>query len=147
MRKIGYVLFVLVVALVATPTQDSQATQQNKLKMLMEDKLRFAKVLLEGVALGDFNKITDSSEKLIQISKSAEWFVYKTPRYELHSNEFRRAAENVIAKAKAKNMDGVAFSYVELTMTCFRCHEYVRDVRDVNWVDPNPQTRKVPAFH
>jgi hypothetical protein len=147
MRKIGYVLFVLVIALVATPRQDSQAMQQNKLKMLMEDKLRFAKMLLEGVALGDFNKITDSSEKLVQVSKSAEWFVHKTPRYELHSNEFRRAAENLIAKAKAKNMDGVAYSYVELSMTCFRCHEYVREVRDVNWSDPNPQTRKVPAFH
>ena len=56
--------------------------------------------------------------------------VVKTPRYELHSNEFRRAAEVILQKAQAKNIDGVAYGYMDLTMTCVRCHQYVREVRD-----------------
>jgi hypothetical protein len=56
--------------------------------------------------------------------------VYKTPKYELQSNEFRRAAENVVAKAKLRNIDGVTLAYFELTMSCVRCHGYVREIRD-----------------
>jgi hypothetical protein len=54
----------------------------------------------------NFAKITRSAEELIQLSKTAEWYVLQTPRYELHSDEFRRAAENIIRKAREKNLDG-----------------------------------------
>jgi len=87
-------------------------------------------MLLEGIALADFDKINRSAETLIQLSKTADWFVYKTPRYELHSNEFRRAAETILQKAKDKNLDGATLAYFDLTMTCVRCHQYVREVRD-----------------
>jgi cytochrome c556 len=50
----------------------------------------------------------------------------------MNSNEFRRAAEKIIDKAKAKNIDGVTLAYFEMTMSCVRCHEYVREVRDVS---------------
>jgi hypothetical protein len=87
-------------------------------------------MLLEGIALANFNKISRSAETLIQLSKTAEWFVYKTPRYEVHSNEFRRAAETILQKARDKSLDGVTLAYFDLTMGCVRCHQYVRDVRD-----------------
>src|SRR5207237_8695675 len=93
-------------------------------------KLKNAKDLLEGIALSDFDKITRSAEELIQLSKNAEWHVVKTPRYEMFSSEFRRAAEVIIVKARAKNIDGVTLSYFEMTMSCVRCHQYVREVRD-----------------
>ena len=100
------------------------------LQKLMAEKLNNSKMLLEGIAMGDFNKVSNSAEKLIQLSKTAEWFVFKTPRYELHSNEFRRAAETIVSKARQKNLDGVTLAYFDLTMSCVRCHQYVRDVRD-----------------
>src|SRR5579862_1771713 len=96
----------------------------------MMEKLDKSKMLLEGIAMSDFQKIGTSAEGLIQLSKTAEWFVFRTPRYELHSNEFRRAAENIAQKAKDKNLDGVTLAYFDLTMTCVRCHQYVREVRD-----------------
>ena len=96
----------------------------------MIEKLDNSKKLLEGIALSDFDKISTSAERLIQLSKTAEWFVHKTPRYEMHSNEFRRAAETIIQKSKQKNLDGVTLAYFDLTMQCVRCHQYVRDVRD-----------------
>jgi hypothetical protein len=113
-----------------TPNERALAQRPANLSKLMVQKLDNSKMLLEGIALADFNKITKSAETLIQLSKTAEWFVYKTPRYEVQSNEFRRAAESIVQKAKDKSLDGVTLGYFELTMACVRCHQYVREVRD-----------------
>ena len=107
----------------------SSAQRPRDLNNLMTEKLDSSKTLLEGIALADYKKISSSAERLIQLSKTAEWFVYKTPRYELHSNEFRRAAENIVQKASEKNLDGVTLAYFDLTMSCVRCHQHVREVR------------------
>ena len=45
----------------------------------------------------------------------------------MQSNEFRRAVENLQEKAAQKNLDGAALGYVELTLTCVKCHKYVRE--------------------
>ena len=42
----------------------------------------------------------------MRISKAIGWTVFKTPEYEVQTNNFRRAAETIIKKAKAKNIDG-----------------------------------------
>src|SRR5262245_7891671 len=114
----------------------NQGKKGSALSELMQKKLKNAQLVLEGLALGDFAKITRSAETLIQITKTEEWQVVKNPRYEMHTNEFRRAAENLVQKARDKNLDGAAFAYVELTMTCVRCHQFVRDVRDVRLDTP-----------
>jgi hypothetical protein len=107
---------------------DAQA-QDEKLRQLMEAKLKNSQLLLEGMALADFGKITRSAENLLQITKTQEWMVINTKKYETISNEFQRAAETVLAKARARNLDGVALSYFDLTRTCLRCHQYVHEVR------------------
>jgi cytochrome c556 len=89
--------------------------------------------------LGDFAKISRSAEKLVQLTRTEEWMVYKTPRYEVHSNEFRRAAEMILQKSEKKNLDGVAYAYLDLTMTCVRCHQYVREVKDARLPGVNPE--------
>src|SRR5688500_8730745 len=138
MKKLWTLSLALALLLGVPWTGPATAQKDGNLSRLMVEKLNHSKNLLEGIALGDFTKINRSAENLIQISKTAEWFVYKTPRYELHSNEFRRAAENIVQKAGAKNLDGVTLAYFDLTMTCVRCHEYVREVRDAR--------AKTPAF-
>jgi len=131
-------LFLAVLATVplGIPGRISEVQGQEGLSKLMANKLKNSQRLLEGLALADFTKISRSAEELIQLSKTAEWMVLKTPRYELHSNEFRRAAETVLRKARAKNLDGAALAYFDMTMSCLRCHQYVREQRDV----------RVPAF-
>ena len=107
----------------------------------MKAKLRNSQILLEGMALQDFGKIQNAADELIQLSKTAEWMVYKTPRYEVHSNEFRRAVGVIYQKAKDKNIDGVALAYLDMTMACIRCHQYVREVRDARGpASPGPVT-------
>ena len=97
----------------------------------MRRKLENSQKVLEGVALNDFTLIGKHAEELLQISKAAEWKARKTPEYELFSDDFRRTADGLVKMAKEKNQDGAALKYLELTLTCVRCHQYVRDV---GWV-------------
>lgn len=121
------------VALLAWPA-DTSGEQKKKTQMskTMVAKLKCSQKLLEGLAMADYDKIVSNTEELIQLTKTEEWQSIKTPRYEIHNNEFRRTAENVIQKAKLKNIDGVTLAYFEMVMSCVRCHEYVREVRDAN---------------
>jgi hypothetical protein len=98
---------------------------------LMQKKLAHAQKVLEGIALEDFKKIRSHAEELIDISKAAEWKAVKSPRYEVYSNDFRRVADTLAKKARAKNLDGSALAYVELTLTCVKCHKHVREIRMV----------------
>jgi hypothetical protein len=100
-----------------------------KVADLMRKKLAHAQKVLEGIALNNFDEISRSAEELILVSKAAEWRVISSPQYEVHSNGFRRAAETLIDKAKDKNVDGAALAYVDLTLSCVKCHKYVRDTR------------------
>src|SRR5262245_22181410 len=126
-----FVLLVGFLALAAGgPALHGQARQPGRVGKVMVEKLKHAKILLEGIALADFDKFAGSAEELIVLSKTADWHVVKTPRFEMYSNEFRRAAEGIIQKANQKNIDGVTLSYFEMTMSCVRCHSYVREVRD-----------------
>jgi hypothetical protein len=104
------------------PSQDSK-----KVSELMRKKLQHAQKVLEGIALNDFEKILEQADALMQVSKEVEWKVLRTPRYEVQSNEFRRALETLQEKATQKNLDGAALGYVELTLTCVKCHKYVRE--------------------
>jgi hypothetical protein len=122
----------LAVALMCWPQPGAAQVDKAKVKKAMQEKLKNSQALLEGIALADYKKIAVSAGELIELSKTAEWHAYQTPRYELNSNEFRRAAEKIIQKAEAKNIDGVTLAYFDMTLTCVRCHVYVREVRDVS---------------
>jgi hypothetical protein len=123
-------VFLAFVALLAgIPTLSGHDQEPTKVQQLMLKKLEHAQKVLAGVATGDFKMMATNAEELMQISKLAEWRVVKTPRYELHSNEFRRAAESLIQEANNKNVDASALAYVEMTLACVKCHKYVREVR------------------
>ena len=111
---------------------------------LMVEKLKNAQTLLEGLATNDFEKITASTSELIRISKEAEFFsAHKTPMYEVHTNNFRRAAETIMQKAKDKNLEGATLAYVDMTVTCIRCHQHTREIRNTSL--PLPPNRSVDS--
>ncbi|MBM3993828.1 MAG: hypothetical protein FJ303_06705 [Planctomycetes bacterium] len=119
------VLTLLVGALVGT-----EIYAQARLQQLMIEKLTHAQKLLEGIATAKFDKIEKHANELIRISKTAEWLANKQPRYEQFSNDFARSAEGIVKKAREKNIDGVTLGYFDLTSSCVRCHQYLREIRD-----------------
>jgi len=56
----------------------------------------------------------------------------------LYSNEFRRNAASLVQKAKEKNLDGAALAYVDMTLTCVKCHKHMRETRRTRLDLPNP---------
>jgi hypothetical protein len=102
---------------------------QDDLKALMRKKLECSQKVLEGLALNDFAAISKNAGELSGISKAVEFRVLKTPQYEIFSNQFRRSVETMDEAAKAKNNDGAALAYVDMTLTCVKCHKHVREVR------------------
>jgi hypothetical protein len=96
---------------------------------LMQKKLTHAQKLLEGVALADFAVIDQHAADLAALSKQLQFKVLKTPQYELHANEFRRALEDIQKGVRHKNLDAATLGYMDLTMSCVRCHKHVREVR------------------
>jgi len=125
MRRMLYgALFAAVVVLPC----HSQEKKKREPDPLMVAKLKESQTLLEGLTLNDFAKIQKSAEELLRISKEAQFRkALNTAKYEYHANAFQRAAETAIEKAKAKNLDGATLAYLDMTLTCVRCHQHTRE--------------------
>jgi hypothetical protein len=122
-------MLIVTIAVILVPVGSSQPPNR-ELGRVMKEKLKSAQALMEGLALADFAKIRRSADELNQLSKTDEWLVHKTPRFEVYNNEFRRSVEAIYRKAKDQNIDGVALAYVDMTLACVRCHQYVRELRE-----------------
>jgi cytochrome c556 len=119
---------VAVLTLIAGVSALSGADKEKK-ESLMKKKLTHSQKILEGITLGDFKKVSVNAEKLLAISKAGEWKADTSAKYKVYSGEFRRLADKLIDKAKAKDLDGATLAYVEMTLNCVKCHKYVRDVQ------------------
>jgi hypothetical protein len=135
MRKVAFILTVLglllgALSLAGHAAQPKKKGKAEKVDALMKKKLVQSQKVLAGIALNDFDKIAEGAEELMHISKQAEFKeVIKSPLYEVYSMQFRSNAEDLIKSAKKKNVDAAALSYVELTLTCVKCHKHVREKR------------------
>ncbi len=123
-----------------TPKKDGQGKPPVKLptgRELMQAKLKHTQALIEGLALGDLKKVEGSADALVQIGGAAEFLsAYKSADYELQAAVFRRSAEAAARNAKEKNLDGAMLAYLDLTMTCVKCHRSTRDAHKGNAARP-----------
>jgi hypothetical protein len=126
MRRLALVVLAGMVLAIPSSSQEKKRDPDP----LMVAKLQESQALLAGLALGDFDKIKKSADALNKLSTEAQFKkARQTPEYELHANAFQRSAEMIASKAKAKNLDGATLAYLDLTLTCVRCHQYTREVR------------------
>ncbi len=128
MKRYGILLTVLMVlGVVSIRIQGDEP--KTKEADLMRKKLEHSQKVLEGIAVGNYRMIEDNAEELMTISKKAAFKKFDSPAYEMYGNQFRRSAEGLIESAKAKNNDAAALNYVEMTLSCVKCHKYVRETR------------------
>ena len=124
-RKVKLLLIVPAVFACAS-TLCGDTPEPTRTSALMRRKLEQAQKVLEGIALNDFDKIAKSADALLEISKAVEFRIVQTPQYQVRSNEFRRIVEDLGEQARQKNLDGAALSYLDLTLSCVKCHNYFR---------------------
>jgi hypothetical protein len=111
--------------LIASSEGQERSPRQN----FMRQKLEHAKNALEGITLEDFTLIANSARKMRELSEDAQWQVSPNVNYLRLSAEFQDVASEMEAKAKQRNLDGATLAYVNLTMTCVKCHKLVRAQR------------------
>ena len=89
----------VLVAIAAAPAAEGPA-EPDRVAAFMRAKLGHSQNVLEGLAVEDYAR---------------------------HSDEFRRSCNALRGAAKARNLDGAALAWMEVTMKCIQCHKYVRD--------------------
>jgi len=131
---IGLVI-VFVMALMAsegwpqTKPGDKKEPPMTTERLLMRDKLTYAKDALDGLSVEDFGKVSKSAEMLRMISKASSWYVFDSDEYQRHSKNFQEQAADLERHAKEKNLDAAALDYMRISLTCVQCHKYVRAER------------------
>jgi cytochrome c556 len=128
----GLLLVAAVVMIAAAPAAQEPTVQPDKVAAFMRAKLAHSQNVLEGLAVEDFDLIDRGANDLALASQASSWQVLQTADYARHSDEFRRSCNALRAAAKARNLDGAALAWMEVTMKCVQCHKYVRDERPPN---------------
>lgn len=126
---IAIALAVAVVVVVPGRADDKPKPKDEPKKKLtvMQRKLMYAEKVLEGLAVNDFAKIDSAADGLIACVKDETWKINETEKYVAHTQDFLRRVQGLKKATKDKNIDAAALAYVDMTLTCVRCHQYLRE--------------------
>jgi len=117
------------ISIVLMGASGSAMPQTTATGRLMREKLTHAQRLLEALTTSNYALLDQESTALMKITNELGWMALKTPEYRRQSDTFLRAAEDLQAAAKKRDLDGAAMNYVALTMSCYQCHRYIKDAR------------------
>ncbi len=101
----------------------------DELDDFMRAKLIHSQNVVEGLVLGDFEKIGKGAQEMSLLSLAATWQVLQTPQYIEYSKKFRKSADALSEAARKKNLDQATKDYNVVLQRCVECHKYLRDVR------------------
>lgn len=92
---------------------------------IMEKKLQLSQSILSGVVKEDYARISADAEKLLDLAKT-QWVQDETPEYRSQLKDFWIVVEGLKSSAEEKNGDGTTLAYVQMTLSCVKCHKYLR---------------------
>jgi hypothetical protein len=118
-----WVVCSLTFSVVAAPKSEKLKGQSS---VWMTRKLSRSTSILEGLALGDFDKIAVSAEELKLFAKMEAFARSKTPGYRTQLRIFEEANDEIIRQARRDNIEGVALAFNQLTNSCVNCHKQLR---------------------
>ncbi len=97
------------------------------LSKFMRQKLQASSQILEGLCTEDLEMVSEGSAVLLQMSNEERWRVSNDIMYRRYSQEFATAVEELQKESKDQDMDGTSLAWVNVTMKCLKCHEWVRN--------------------
>ena len=107
---------------------DKQDDPDPALKKFMRQKLHASNQILEGLCTEDLEMVSDGSDTLMKMSGEEKWRVSNDIMYRRYSTEFMHAVEELQKEAKDNDMNGTSMAWVNVTMKCLKCHEWVRNI-------------------
>ena len=106
--------------------QDPQSDIRAKARQLfMRGKLSSNQKIVERLATNNFQMIAEGANSIKLLVKGQHWFVLDTPEYSRFSTDMELAATQLHNAAVAKNMEGAALRYFDMTLNCIDCHRYI----------------------
>lgn len=109
------------------PSADKKDEPATALSRFMRQKLQSSNLILEGLCTEDLKMVSDGSASLMKMSTQENWRVSNDMMYRRYSTEFVNAVEELQKEAEDNNMDGTSMAWVNVTMKCLKCHEWVRN--------------------
>jgi cytochrome c556 len=105
-------------------------------KELMEKKRQSAHAILDALTAGDHDALKREATALVRLAERPIFLTdgkgaqpkNKTEEYQFQVKKFKHAADDLLTAAEAKNLDGAALAYSDLTRTCIKCHTHFRGV-------------------
>jgi hypothetical protein len=98
------------------------------LSEFMRKKLDASNGILEGLVTDDLRMVSNACDALLNMSTAEKWRASNDMMYLQHSEEFRNSVKHLRDKADGASIDGAALAWVDVTMNCIQCHEWVRNV-------------------
>jgi hypothetical protein len=99
-------------------------------KEAMKAKRERAHAVLDALTAGDHDALRRNAEGLSTIADMRVFAsAFKTDEYRYQALVFKHAADDMLAAAKAKNLDAAALAYNDMTRTCVKCHVHFRGVK------------------
>lgn len=92
---------------------------------LMERKLARAQNILSAIAREDYAKLAENADELRKLAEK-QWIEKETPEYRAQLKDFWVVLEGIRASADEKDIDGATLAYMQMTLSCVRCHKYLR---------------------
>ena len=106
---------------------DKKDAPDRPLKKFMRQKLDASNLILEGLCTEDLTMVAEGSEVLMTMGREVQWRVSNDILYNRYSKEFVNAVEELQKEAEDNDMNGTSMAWVNVTMKCLKCHEWVRN--------------------
>ena len=112
----------------AKSAEATNSTEEKPLSFWMAAKLEYSTAILQGLATEDFDLIKKNAEQMRLLNKVEGFVRRRNPQYRLQVENFTRVADGLIKQADNENIDGVALEFSQLTLSCVRCHQVLREI-------------------
>ena len=94
---------------------------------VMQVKLQRFQALLEAITKEDYKEMERNASSLARIVEMTSFMrASKTEEYEVQARAFRAAAQTLASKAENTNLDGATLAYLDMTISCVKCHNHFR---------------------
>jgi hypothetical protein len=117
------------IAVVAWSTPPSQAEDKptaDDASVWMKKKTQYSHQVFDGLATGDFERIREGAERLRIFNRVETFARGRTAAYRRQLENLDEASEEIVRQASARNLEGAALAFTQLTYTCVNCHKQLR---------------------
>lgn len=106
---------------------------QREVDRWMEIKLHSSQEVFAGLTNGDFQKVQRNARRMQVFNLLEQWSTRRgeyrrRSDYEGQLNAFEYATKELVRQSGERNIEGTLKAYVDLSQSCVRCHELIRDV-------------------